>query len=72
MVLQGKDGFTNILFAVATFFFFLGFVVFEGLKIEIGNTNSMVNPYVVLGFVFAFGATLWRFKKGIANFLRTI
>ncbi len=70
MVLQGKDGFTNILLAVATFFFFLGFVVFEGLKIQVGF--SEVNPFVVLGFVFAFGATLWRFKRGIAKFGRTI
>lgn len=72
MVLQGKDGFANILFAVATFFFFLGFVVFEGLKVQVGMTNSLVNPYVVLGFVFAFGATLWRFRRGIEKFSRTL
>lgn len=64
-----KDGFTNALFGVATVFFFLGFVVFEGLKIEVNN--NMINPYVVTGFGFAFGAILWRFRKQIVAFSRT-
>ncbi len=65
-----SDRSANGLFAVATFFFFLGFVVFEGLRIQVGI--NMINPYVVTGFGFAFAGTLWRFRKGISKFLRTI
>jgi len=66
-----RDGFTNVLFAVATIFFFFGFVVFEGLKVEFPrDTGSMVNPYVVLGFIFAFIATLYRFRKQVKEFFK--
>ncbi len=65
-----SDRTANGFFAVATIFFFLGFVVFEGLRIEIGN--NMVNPFVVTGFVFAFAGTGWRYRRGIAKFFRNI
>jgi len=58
---------SRVLFGIATFFFFLGFVVFEGLKIEF--FNSMVNPYVVVGFGFAFTAFIAEFNGKIGKFL---
>jgi len=58
---------SRVLFGIATFFFFLGFVIFEGLKIEF--FNSMVNPYVVVGFGFAFVAFLAEFNGKISKFL---
>lgn len=65
-----SDRSANGLFAVSTIFFFLGFVVFEGLKIEVGG--NMINPYVVTGFAFAFGGTMWRYRKAIKKFMRNI
>lgn len=65
-----SDRGANGLFTVSTFFFFLGFVVFEGLKIEFGG--NMINPYVVVGFVFAFSGTIWRVRKGIKKFFRNV
>jgi len=65
-----SDRNANGLFAVATFFFFLGFVVFEGLRIQVGV--NMINPYVVTGFAFAFAGTAWRYRRGLSKFLRTI
>jgi len=67
---KAKDGFSNILLGVGSFFFFLGFVVFEGLRIEV--ENNMINPFVVTGFAFVFGSFLWRFRRSIVTFSRTI
>lgn len=65
-----SDRNANGLFAVATFFFFLGFVIFEGLRIQVGV--NMINPYVVTGFAFAFAGTGWRYRKGIAKFVSNV
>ncbi len=56
---------SRVLFGIATFFFFLGFVVFEGLKIEF--FNNQVNPYVVMGFAFAFTAFIAEFNGKIGK-----
>ena len=65
-----RDRNANVFFGVGTFFFFLGFVVFEGLKIQVGV--NMINPYVVAGFGFAFAGTMVRFRKEIGRFLKTL
>ncbi len=52
------------------FFFFLGFVIFEGLKIQF--FQSMINPYVVTGFGFAFLGLLAEFNGSIAKFIKKI
>lgn len=61
---------SRILFGIATFFFFLGFVIFEGLKIEF--FTGMVNPYVVAGFGFAFLGMIAEFNGSIAKFINKI
>lgn len=61
---------SRIFFGVATFFFFLGFVVFEGLKIEF--FNNMINPYVVTGFFFAFLGLIAEFNGSIEKFIKKI
>jgi len=61
---------SRIFFGVSVFFFFLGFVVFEGLKIEF--FNSQINPYVVTGFGFAFLGLLAEFNGSIAKFINKI
>ncbi len=57
---------SRVLFGIATFFFFLGFVVFEGLKIEF--FQNQVNPYVVVGFGFAFVAFIAEFNGQFRKF----
>jgi len=61
---------SRIFFGIATFFFFLGFVVFEGLKIEF--FNNQINPYVVTGFGFAFVGLLAEFNGKITKFFREL
>jgi len=61
---------SRIFFGVSVFFFFLGFVVFEGLKIEF--FNSQINPFVVTGFGFAFLGLLAEFNGSIAKFINKI
>jgi len=61
---------SRIFFGVATFFFFLGFVVFEGFKISF--FNNQINPYVVTGFGFAFIGLLAEFNGSIAKFINKI
>jgi len=61
---------SRIFFGVSVFFFFLGFVVFEGLKIEF--FNNMINPYVVTGFGFAFLGLLSEFNGSIGKFINKI
>jgi hypothetical protein len=57
---------SRVLFGIATFFFFLGFVVFEGLKITF--FENQVNPYVVMGFAFAFTAFIAEFNGQFKKF----
>ncbi len=59
---------SRIFFGVSVFFFFLGFVIFEGFKIEF--FKSMINPYVVVGFGFAFLGLLAEFNGSIAKFIK--
>ncbi|MCP6727184.1 MAG: hypothetical protein KJI69_04110 [Patescibacteria group bacterium] len=61
---------SRIFFGVSVFFFFLGFVVFEGLKIEF--FNSQINPFVVTGFGFAFLGLLAEFNGSVAKFINKI
>ena len=61
---------SRIFFGVSVFFFFLGFVIFEGLKIQF--FQSMINPYVVTGFGFAFLGLLAEFNGSIAKFIKKI
>ncbi len=61
---------SRIFFGVSVFFFFLGFVIFEGLKIEF--FNSQINPFVVTGFGFAFLGLLAEFNGSLAKFINKI
>jgi hypothetical protein len=61
---------SRIFFGVSIFFFFLGFVIFEGLKITF--FNNQINPYVVTGFGFAFLGLLAEFNGSIAKFINKI
>lgn len=61
---------SRILFGVATFFFFLGFVIFEGLKIEF--FHSQINPFVVTGFGFAFLGLIAEFNGSVTKFINKI
>lgn len=62
---------TGIVLVVASFFYFLGFVVFEGLKIPIGNLGE-ANPFVVLGFVFTFLSFVLQYQVQISKFIKTL
>lgn len=62
--------FEHGLVGVATFFFFLGWVVFEGFKIEL--PTGSVSPFVIIGFLFALSATIYFFRKSIRSFFRNI
>jgi len=61
---------SRILFGIATFFFFMGFVVFEGLKIQF--FSGIVNPYVVTGFAFAFLGIIIEFNGSLSKFINKI
>jgi len=61
---------SRIFFGVSVFFFFLGFVIFEGLKIEF--FQSQINPFVVTGFGFAFLGLLAEFNGSLAKFINKI
>ena len=61
---------SRLFFGVATFFFFLGFVIFEGLKIEF--FHSMINPYVVTGFGFAFLGLIAEFNGSVTKFINKL
>jgi len=61
---------SRIFFGVSIFFFFLGFVVFEGLKITF--FNNQINPYVVTGFGFAFLGLIAEFNGSIGKFIKKI
>lgn len=61
---------SRLFFGVATFFFFLGFVIFEGLKIEF--FLSMINPFVVTGFGFAFLGLIAEFNGSVSKFINKI
>jgi len=61
---------SRIFFGVSIFFFFLGFVVFEGLKISF--FNNQINPYVVTGFGFAFLGLISEFNGSIGKFINKL
>lgn len=55
---------------VGGFFFFLGWVVFEGFKIDI--PTGEVSPYVIIGFMFLFSALIVEFRGAISKFLNAV
>lgn len=61
---------SRMFFGIATFFFFLGFVIFEGLKVEF--FSGMVNPYVVAGFGFAFIGIVVEFNGTLSKFIKKL
>ena len=51
---------------VTTFFFFLGWVVFDGYKIQF--FKFPINPFIVTGFVFAFLSIMVQYNDKIKKF----
>ena len=58
------------MFGFATLFFFLGWVIFEGVKIQF--MNGMVSPFVLIGFGFAFLGLIEEFNGGLAKFIKKL
>lgn len=56
----------HVFAVVTTIFFFLGWVIFDGYKIEF--FKFPVNPFIVIGFGFAFLSILIQYNGKIKKF----
>lgn len=61
---------SRIFIGVATIFFFLGWVIFEGVRVEF--FGGMVSPYIVIGFAFAFIGIIIEFNGSLSRFINKI
>lgn len=61
---------SRIFFGVATIFFFFGWVIFEGVKVEF--FGGMVSPYVVIGFGFTFIGMIYEFDGTLSKFIKKL
>lgn len=61
---------SRVLFGVASIFFFLGWVIFEGVRVEF--FGGMVSPYVVIGFGFTFLGIVLEFNGSLGRFINKI
>lgn len=59
---------SRIFFGVASIFFFLGWVIFEGVKVEF--FGGMVSPYIVVGFGFTFIGIIYEFNGSFDKFIK--
>ena len=61
---------SRIYLGIATIFFFLGWVIFEGVRVEF--FGGMVSPYIVIGFGFAFIGIIYEFDGSLSRFISKI
>lgn len=68
MAILKKTKAIHVFAILTTIFFFLGWVVFDGYKIQF--FGFPVNPYIVTGFGLAFISILIQYKSQIKNSLK--